>query len=904
MKKGYDFGKFKGSLKAYLATHGVDVSQNPTYCINPQHNNTDTPAMLLYDDNFRCASCGVKGDIYDACGLIMGISNKGDQFKEIERQLGVVSSREDFVKPKKTKQFKPEPDAIGKVVSYLRGSADREKNVELYLKQRCSTPEMVNKLKPYFGWWPGYAEAEKALGWTTLRAAGIPGKNPKTGNYSWGPAGTVLRIGSGFKLFFYKDGKSQKIASKRGRTFPTPKLPDGDTIYLTEGEISALSMRFAGWREAVAVGGVNALTAESVEALKKYKNIVIVFDGDAAGIKGPQGLIEKLQKAGYSRDIRVAALPEGTDPDDLVKTGRTGELKEAIEKAWVQKTAIKAPRTNINAEQNKIDPPFSFLGYNEKAYFFMPKSQNLIIRIGRGNASIKNLIEEIAPPKWWADNFKTPGRDGAVIFDFTAASNWLRDKSYEAGIFSPDKVVGVGPHRDSQGIIVNTGKCLLRWGGGEIQYNDYKGDLIFSRSQFEFAIPDKGWDRKGRDLFIAGMRTFNFESSLHRACVSGYLAIAPFASLLYRCPHIWITGQRGSGKTFLIDRIIEPALGKFVIKAEGGTSEAGIRQSIGRDCRPVIMDEFEANRREERHVIEAILGLARSAYGGSAKIKGTTDHEAISFKTKMMFCFSSVKTYLSNAANSSRIAIVRLRKIDPGSAKLGQLPPMEGLKRLIFDRLDEVIENCALAKEAIVNAGNDERTGDTYAPLLTGAWMIASDKPFLQGENSQNEGMKLIIDEINQEQQQQEDDEARVLAHILQHNVRLAHDEVKSIAEMLTAENDDPMTFDSFLTPYDEHLRRLGIRKMERKIRGGYRKILAISCKHSEIERILDDTAFVEYRDVLARHRAFIPEEGSGKNKFPVIWMAGKSERVMMFDWAQISAESLYPPEGEDEIPF
>jgi len=878
-----NFSKYKNSLKSFLSDHGVNTKENPTFCINPEHDNHDTPAMMLYDDYFQCQSCGVHGDIYDACGLVLGITEKIEQFKEIEKHFGGYNPP---IEDKKT--FTANPAAEKKVYEYLKRTAGREAGVKAYLKQRKCTNEMIAKMWPYFGWWPGYETAEKKLGKNTLFDAGIPGKNPKKGTYSWGPSGPVVKLGTGFKLFYFENNESKKIASKKGRTFPFPKLPKTEEIFLTEGEISALSMRSAGWDNTSAIGGVNGATKETIKEIQEYNKITIVFDGDSAGRKGPWKLKEKLESLGYTGEIIIARLPESKDPDDLIKDGRADELREAIAKAETRKAEL------IKSNTTEKTPPFIFLGYDDKAYFFMPKNQNIPLKIARGNNSIKNHIEEIATPDWWFSNFKKETRDSGVIFDLGEAMNWLREQSYKRGMFDSDKILGVGPHRDGDKIIINTGKSLLIYNNGEIDYNEYDGNLVFCRSKFKFEIPEKTWNWEDRKNFIYQLNTFNFEKTLDSICIAGFIAVAPFASLLNRCPHIWLTAIRGAGKTFLIDNIIEPALGKFVVKAEGGTSEAGVRQSIGRDCRTVIIDEFEANNKHEISLIEAILGLARSAYGGSDKIKGSAGHEAIRFRTKMMFCFSSVKTYLSNAANSSRIAVVRMNKLPKDAPHIGKLPEMSGIKRLIYDRLKEMLENCYIAKEEIIAAGYDERTGDTYSPLLAGAWMIVSNDKFMRGSDAANAWAAKAISEIKQEEQLE--DEERIFSHILQNNVRLDANTSKTIAEMLTEKNEGDIN----KLRYADQLARIGIRKMKKMINGEEIDVLAMSCRHTEIEKIMSDTAFTEYRDVLSRHKAFIP---FGDRKYSVVRMAAKIERVMFFDWDEIESEYLAIG-SEENIPF
>jgi DNA primase len=62
-----------------------------------------------------------------------------------------------------------------------------------------------------------------------------------------------------------------------------------------------------------------AFTVEQAKLLKRFAaEVVLLFDGDAAGAKAVRLSSEPCAKAGLT--AKVAALPAGTDPDDLVRT--------------------------------------------------------------------------------------------------------------------------------------------------------------------------------------------------------------------------------------------------------------------------------------------------------------------------------------------------------------------------------------------------------------------------------------------------------------------------------------------------------------------------------------------------------------------------------------------------------
>ncbi|MGH6859968.1 MAG: DNA primase [Phyllobacterium sp.] len=92
-------------------------------------------------------------------------------------------------------------------------------------------------------------------------------------------------------------------------------------IIAVEGYMDVIALAQAGFAHAVAPLGT-ALTEDQLDLLWRMSpEPVLCFDGDNAGIKAAHRAIDlalPVLKPGYS--LRFAVLPEGKDPDDLVKT--------------------------------------------------------------------------------------------------------------------------------------------------------------------------------------------------------------------------------------------------------------------------------------------------------------------------------------------------------------------------------------------------------------------------------------------------------------------------------------------------------------------------------------------------------------------------------------------------------
>jgi DNA primase len=97
---------------------------------------------------------------------------------------------------------------------------------------------------------------------------------------------------------------------------------------LVEGNFDVVSLHAAGVTEVVAPLGT-AFTGAQAKLLKRFApEVVLLFDGDAAGRKATRSARQSCREGGLS--ARVAILPAGVDPDELVRTQGPEPLRQLI----------------------------------------------------------------------------------------------------------------------------------------------------------------------------------------------------------------------------------------------------------------------------------------------------------------------------------------------------------------------------------------------------------------------------------------------------------------------------------------------------------------------------------------------------------------------------------------------
>ncbi|HEY1007876.1 MAG TPA: DNA primase [Sphingobacteriaceae bacterium] len=103
-----------------------------------------------------------------------------------------------------------------------------------------------------------------------------------------------------------------------------------DNCYLVEGYADVLSVHQAGIENVVASSGTS-LTTEQIRLIGRFtKNVTILYDGDAAGIKASLRGLDMILEEGLN--VRVVLFPDGHDPDSYVREVGSSAFKTYIER--------------------------------------------------------------------------------------------------------------------------------------------------------------------------------------------------------------------------------------------------------------------------------------------------------------------------------------------------------------------------------------------------------------------------------------------------------------------------------------------------------------------------------------------------------------------------------------------
>ena len=171
------------------------------------------------------------------------------------------------------------------------------------------------------------------------------------------------------------DGEPKYLNSSK-----TPLFDKGRTLYglswareafsetkraiLVEGYTDVLTLHCAGLTNAVASMGT-ALTQGQADLLSRFVDeVVIVYDRDAAGGAAAMRGMRILGNSGLT--VRVATLPEGEDPDSVVRRDGAAAMREAVDASvpfyrfYVEELRERSDLSSVGAKERVLEEAREF----------------------------------------------------------------------------------------------------------------------------------------------------------------------------------------------------------------------------------------------------------------------------------------------------------------------------------------------------------------------------------------------------------------------------------------------------------------------------------------------------------------------------------------------------------------
>ena len=554
---------------------------------------------------------------------------------------------------------------------------------------------------------------------------------------------------------------------------------------------------------------------------------------------------------------------------DIAKAAKAAATMLGIERQPRQRAAnvvqlhtdTQPPQQEPQAEQppepaQRVAPmPFLSLGYQGDHFYYMPRSTEQVQRIKRSMHTSPAELMGLAPLEWWEMNF--PKEKGGA--DWHSAASALMRSCEARGIYDAERERGRGAWFDDGRSVLHLGTALMV-DGVRTAITDHQTRYIYTK-QAAYDVAFDGvcaTDEQCAEV-IQLFSELAWVRPVHAALLVGWSVLAPICGSLSWRPHIWLTAQRGAGKTWVQTNMIEPLLGRSALMVQGGTTEAGIRQRLKSDSRPIVFDESESEDLKAQSRIKMVLELARQSSSDSTAevVKGTANGDGMAFRMRSMFMLGSINVNLQQAADQSRFSVIELGKPSKTSAQFSDFERRTGnaltpaicaaIRARAYRLIPTIRANAKELARAVTDRLGSQRIGDQYGALLAGYYAMLSAELLTP---DQADALLMTIDLSDASSAQSASDEESCLSRILESQVRFdinGRTIQRTIGELVEAARGiGGATNDIMQKEANGSLKRFGL-----MIEGGY---LIIANQHGELEKVLTGTSYaVDWNRLLKR---------------------------------------------------
>jgi len=306
----------------------------------PFHNEK-TPSFTIYPENgsFYCFGCGVGGDVITFTGLIENLDYV-ESIKLLAEKSGVALPQDGYDNSMQTlrnKVYDINRETAKFFHSYLM--SENGKWALNYLLGRGLTLKTIK----HFGLgaapdsWDSLVNHLKSKGFSLndMFVANVVLKNDRGGFYDRFRKRVMFPIINIRGNVIGFSGRAMPGDDKKGgkyvNTSDTPVFKKSENLFginfaknhcseqliLVEGNPDVISLHQAGFENVVAPLGT-AFTSEQANLISRYtKEVVLMFDADAAGQKAIRRASQILENSGLS--VRVVVIPDGKDPDEYIQ---------------------------------------------------------------------------------------------------------------------------------------------------------------------------------------------------------------------------------------------------------------------------------------------------------------------------------------------------------------------------------------------------------------------------------------------------------------------------------------------------------------------------------------------------------------------------------------------------------
>jgi putative DNA primase/helicase len=533
----------------------------------------------------------------------------------------------------------------------------------------------------------------------------------------------------GYQIISEDGSKSIREEQKLEETFHLIGGPinSQDVVYICEGFATGVSIYKAIQKPVLCTFTAQNLPKVAKRVRETYEDVCVVIAGDDDKWgKDNQGREMALEAQDVSFGLAIfpffpdhVAEKKPTDFNDL-------EALKGLQECTEQIMLHKPPRP----------PKVFFLGYSGKNYFYSTTQNPQISPLSDFSTT---ELYKLLDSRYWKTKFPTYIKKEVQV-DLDKAKAWLIENNRRRGPFNSGNQRGRGVWMDRQRIVYHLGQTMYVAENKNLETltETHIQALQDSKYIYTFAAnigssPAETLSVLERESLRSICHQLKWKYPHHAQLFLGWLILSPLSGALRWRPHIWMTGQKGSGKSTVMDEIVSPIFSEIRHFKGQKVTEAGLRQEVRRDACPVVLDEFEPTD----GAYKQILQLARVASSRDGKLfKGTVTGDAMEFNASFSACFASIDLPHLEEADKSRIAVLELSGDEqnewPKLRTLIQNTLTEDFsKKFMWTALrvlPMIQASSDMMTQAFVSLGHGARYGDLYGGMLAGLFCFTHER--------------------------------------------------------------------------------------------------------------------------------------------------------------------------------
>ena len=656
-----------------------------------------------------------------------------------------------------------------------------------------------------------------------------------------------------------------------GSFCPFGKVREANLVYIAEGFATAASIWMALKKEpdvavVAAMNTSNLLhSAESIRKINHDCHLVFAADKDVHEDARTNNIGERKAKYAASRLNNAIVKTVKFAKQDASKTDFNDlHCTEGIEKVK------KQLKTDLSEFAEII--PLGFDSSNLSYFYSTERNQVLTLTASQYNAN--NLLT-FASSQYWGDKFSyKTDKEG----DPTDTPSWpwvierLAAQIRKKGLYWPENVRAAGVWTDGREVLVNDGNKIWHEGKSYPFFGHrqaWKGIYV---SDHHYDFPHGEPLTPAQALVIEeAFSLIECKKNSYYKIILGWVYAANLFNAINWRPHLWIYGDRGSGKSTILEYITKMIPFSFSVS---DSTAHGIRQYSKNRAMAVIIDEAEPAGKKGKIRSDDFLALARqtSTRTGQISLRGTPGGKALDYNANSVFCVGSIQLPEMTPADLSRFFLVDLKSVGDYQQFLTLESAMSeaiALAKPLFLRCvknaHQFRKNISIATDYLSTQGKIEtRLADQLAPLISGYWGILYEEEitprFVAGFAKEIDLLQTEYYMSNKEKEAEKCFSEIMSIRIPAQDMTVGQ-AVGKISDAITQGNPD------YRKNIENILEMIGL-KYEMTDGKGF---LFVSNTNQELRQIMQrNESFPDYKRLLMRHPRYIRSDIKRVNRIPV----------------------------------